>query len=197
MTINERLYNQLKQNSWLITTSQVIDLGFSKTLLTKYVKAGLLERIAPGIYIIPEEIADDMYTLSLRSEKIIFSHDTALFLNNLSERTPFEHFVTIPSNSSLSKSVLEECVCFYVKPDLYMLGVIEKTTTFGNKVRCYNAERTICDILRSRNRLNEESVLCAIKKYAASSEKDLNLLAEYAVQFRVTKTLKPYLEVLL
>ena len=69
--------------------------------------------------------------------------------------------------------------------------------TFGNKVRCYNLERTVCDVLRSRNRLNEETVLSAVKQYAASNEKDLNMLAEYAGQFRVSKVLKQYLEVLL
>jgi len=37
----------------------------------------------------------------------------------------------------------------------------------------------------------------AVKAYAASSEKDLNRLSEYAEQFHVTKALKPYLEVLL
>lgn len=197
MHINEEIYNEINKNNHIITTSQVVDLGFSKTLLTKYVKAGLLERVASGVYMMPDQAVDDMYTLSLRSEKIIFSHDTALFLNQLSERTPFEHSVTIPSNTSLSKRVLEVCVCYYIKPDLYTLGLTERSTTFGNKVRCYNSERTICDVLRSRNRLNEETVLSAIKQYAASNEKDLNMLAEYAGRFHVSKVLRQYLEVLL
>jgi len=197
MHINDKIYNELKKNNHIITTSQVVNLGFSKTLLTKYVKEGLLERVASGLYMMPDQAIDDMYTLSLRSEKIIFSHETALFLNQLSERTPFEHSVTIPSNTSLSKGVLEACICYYVKPNLHMLGMTEKITTFGNKVRCYNLERTVCDVLRSRNRLNEETVLSAVKQYAASNEKDLNMLAEYAGQFRVSKVLKQYLEVLL
>ena len=67
----------------------------------------------------------------------------------------------------------------------------------GNEVRCYNTERTICDILRSRNRLDEETVISAIKNYAVSPDKDLNLLAVYASQFGVDKVLKRYMEVLL
>ena len=62
---------------------------------------------------------------------------------------------------------------------------------------CYNVERTICDLLRSRGRLDEETVISAIKNYAASSDKDLNLLAVYASRFRVDKVLKRYMEVLL
>jgi hypothetical protein len=157
----------------------------------------LLERGRQGVYILPDSVHDDMYTLTLRTDKIIFSHDTALFLNGLSERTPFEHTVTIPSNTVLSDVLMEECNCYYVKPELYELGIVMKKTTFGNEVRCYNAERTICDLIRSRSRMDEETVISAIKNYAAYKDKDLNRLAAYAEKFRVSKIVKQYMEVLL
>lgn len=197
MDLNQKIYEEIRKNNNMITTSQVLALGYSKTLLTKYVKEGLLERSRHGIYILADSAHDDMYTLSLRSERIIFSHDTALFLNGMSERTPFTHSVTIPSNTAIPASVKDECICYYVKPELHHIGLTEKKTTFGNTVKCYNEERTICDMLRSRSRLDEETVISAVKNYAAYKEKDLNLLAVYAKQFRVSKELKRYMEVLL
>ena len=197
MKINQVIMEEIKQNNNMITTAQVVALGFSRAVLTKYVKAGLLERGRQGIYILPDSVHDDMYTLMLRSDKIIFSHDTALFLNGLSERTPFEHSVTIPSNCVLSDALKDECNCYYIKPELFEVGVTKKMTTFGNEVRCYDTERTICDLLRSRNRMDDETVISAIKKYAAYKEKDLNRLAAYAKKFRVSKILKQYMEVLL
>ncbi len=197
MNINSEIFQQMKKNNNLITTSQVLKLGYSKALLTKYVKAGLLERSSHGVYILPDAVNDDMYTLMLRSAKIIFSHDTALFLNGLSERTPFRHSVTIPSDSALPASIKDDCTCFYIKPELHGLGMIEKKTTFGNAVRCYNMERTVCDFLRSRNRCDEETVISAVKNYAAFKEKNLNLLADYARRLRVEKALRRYMEVLL
>ncbi len=197
MSINSEILQEMKKNNNVITTSQVLQLGYSKALLTKYVKAGLLERNGHGVYVLPDAVNDDMYALMLRSTKIIFSHDTALFLIGLSERTPFRHSVTIPSDSALPASIKEACVCFYVKPELHSLGMIEKKTTFSNTVRCYNMERTICDFLRSRNRCDEETVISAVKNYAASKDKDLNLLADYAKLLRVEKALKHYMEVLL
>ena len=118
----------------MITTAQVVALGFSRALLSKYVKEGLLERGRHGVYILPDSVHDDMYTLMLRSEKIIFSHDTALFLNGLSERTPFEHSVTIPSNSVLSDILMEECTCYYIKPELLTLGMVWKKTEVMKEV---------------------------------------------------------------
>ena len=197
MEINPIIYAELKKNNNVITTARVRELGFTRSLLSKYVKEGLLERSKQGVYILADSVEDDMYTLMLRSKKIIFSHDTALFLNGLSERTPFIHTVTIPSDSKLSKEAREECVCYYVKPELHQMGQITITNSFGNEVRCYNAERTICDIIRSRNRLDEETVISAIKKYADLKEKNLNLLAKYTEVFSVEKILKRYMEVLL
>lgn len=197
MYMNPKIYNELKLHNNMITTAQVVALGFSKSLLTKYLKGNLLERSRHGVYILSDTVEDDMYTLSLSSPQIIFSHDTALFLNGLSDRTPFCHSVTIPSNKTVPPSIKDECNFYYIKPDLHQLGVIEKKTTLGNIVRCYNAERTICDILRSRNRLDEETVISSIKNYVASAAKDLSLLAMYAEQFRVGKILKNYMEVLL
>lgn len=197
MEINQVIMNEIKQNNNMITTAQVVALGFSRALLSKYVKAGVLERGRHGVYILPDSVHDDMYTMMLRSDKIIFSHDTALFLNGLSERTPFEHSVTIPSDSVLSETLSEECNCYYIKPELYDLGIVKRKTTFGNEVRCYDAERTICDLLRSRNRMDDETVISAIKNYAAYKDKDLNRLAVYAEKFRVSKILKQYMEVLL
>ena len=197
MGINPQILEEIKRNNNMITTSQVVALGFSRALLSNYVKEGLLERGRHGIYILPDSVHDDMYTLMLRSEKIIFSHDTALFLNGLSERTPFAHTVTIPSNTTLPNSLKEECNCYYIKPELHQIGVIWKKTTFGNEVRCYDAERTICDLLRSRSRMDEETVISAIKNYAAFEDKKLKRLAAYAEKFNVNKVIKSYMEVLL
>ena len=126
MKVNPIILEKIKSNNNMITTAQVVKLGFSRAILSKYVKAGLLERSRQGVYILPDSIHDHMYTLMLRSNNIIFSHDTALFLNGLSERTPFLHSVTIPGNTSLPNSLIGECQCYYIKPELHLLGVIEK-----------------------------------------------------------------------
>ncbi len=197
MKINPIILEELQKKHNHITTSQVEQLGFSRTLLLKYVSNGLLERVGHGVYTLPDTIVDDMYLLQQCSDKIIFSHDTALFLNGLSDRTPFIHSVTIPSNSSLSQNTSDNCICYYIKPELHQLGVIQKNTTLGNTVYCYDMERTICDLFRSRNRCDEETVISAIKNYADYKGKDLNRLFEYASRFRTYKILKNYMEVLL
>ena len=73
----------------------------------------------------------------------------------------------------------------------------EAVTKFGNSVRCYDIERTICDFLRNRNRCDEETVISAMKNYAGYKKKDLNRLSAYAELFKVNEELRKYMEVLL
>lgn len=195
--MSEKLREAIQGYGGMISTRQVLDLGVSKTTLTNYVRSGKIERIGSGIYMLPDTIEDDMYSLSLRSKWIVFSHDSALFLNQLAERTPFSHSVTIPSNASVSKSIRQNVNCYYMKSDLYRLGFTIRKTTFGHEVPCYDRERTICDLIRSRSHYSVELITEAIKAYAGCSEKDLNRLSEYAEKFHIMEALKPYLEVLL
>ena len=67
----------------------------------------------------------------------------------------------------------------------------------GHTVIVYDPERTLCDVIRSRNKMDRQIVIEALKNYARSKEKDLHRLFRYAENFGVEKILHQYLEVLL
>jgi hypothetical protein len=77
------------------------------------------------------------------------------------------------------------------------LGKTEKSSGMGHTVITYDLERTLCDVIRSRNKIDEQIVIEALKNYARSKEKDLHRLYRYAENFGVEKILHQYLEVLL
>ena len=171
--------------------------GISKAMLYKLCKEDKIHRIVKGQYILPDDMQDELLSISKRSDKIIFSHETALFLHGISDRTPFEHTVTAPSGCIPSAAIKSECKVYYIKPELFELGKTTLITPAGNEVQAYDLERTICDVIRSRNKLGTETFLAALKMYAASPKKNLNQLNTYAKQMRVEKVLRQYLEVLL
>ena len=148
-------------------------------------------------YILPDNLEDELLSISKRSTQIIFSHETALFLHGISDRTPFEHTITAPSGCIPSAAIKAECKVYYIKPELFALGKTELKTPAGNLVPCYDLERTVCDVIRSRNKLGTETFLTALKLYAVNPKKDLNRLNTYAKQMRVANVLRQYLEVLL
>lgn len=192
-----KLKNIAEANGGIITTAKAAEAGISRAVLSKLVSNNKIQRIANGQYIFENDIQDELLSIGLRSNKIIFSHETALFLHGISDRTPFEHTVTAPSDCIPSSAISEQCKLYFVKPELFELGKITMKTTFRNKVNTYDLERTICDIVRSRNRVGTETFLSALKLYAARPDKNLNRLYDYAKQLRVSGVLRKYMEVLL
>lgn len=186
----------LAKNSGIVRTADVVRAGISRTVLCNLVKDGQLERIAHGRYIRPDDMPDELYLLQQRSAQIIFSHETALYLHNMAERTPLCHVFTIPSNRRVSASLSDGCKIYYVKPEYYNLGQCTVKSKMGNVLRVYNVERTICDILRSRSRIDSQTFAAAVKNYAAYKKQDWNKLRKYAEIFRVGNILRQYLEVL-
>ncbi len=197
MCILKQLAEISKDNGGVITTAEAGNYGIPRGALHKLCKNGDITRISRGQYIISNNIQDELYSLSLRSDKIIFSHETALFLHGLSDRTPFEHTITVPTNCSPSLQIRNECKIYHIKPDLFELGKTQVKTQFNNCVTAYDLERTVCDLIRSRNRIGTETLLAALKAYSLRTDKDLNILYDYAKQLRVLSALRQYMEVLL
>ena len=197
MEHRETLYQISKTAGGIISVSAAMAMGISRATLSKLCGQGMLQRIGRGQYILPGELPDELLSLSLRTEHLIFSHETALFLHGISDRTPFVHSITYPSNQVPSQSLRDETKVYYIKPELFGMGKINMKTPFGNEVPCYDLERTICDIVRSRSKMGTETFLAALKQYASSPKKDLNRLNHYAGQLGLTNVIRQYLEVLL
>lgn len=186
-----------KANGGIIETKVAEQHGISRAMLSKLCKEEKIHRIVKGQYVLSEDIQDELLSIAMRSKQIIFSHETALFLHGISDRTPFEHTVTAPSGCIPSAAIKSECKVYYIKQELFDLGKTTMQTPSGNAVPCYDLERTICDVIRSRNKIGTETFLAALKLYAASPQKNLNKLNTYAKQMRVANVLRRYLEVLL
>jgi predicted transcriptional regulator of viral defense system len=181
----------------IIETKIAEQHGISKAMLSKLCKDNKIHRIVRGQYILIDDIQDELFSISKRTENMIFSHETALYLHGISDRTPFEHTITVPTGYTPSPSLKSECKVYSVKPELFDLGKTILKTPAGNDVLTYDLERTICDVIRSRNKMGTETFLAALKMYAMNSKKDLNRLHDYAKKMRVANVLRQYLEVLL
>ena len=197
MTQNEQIKNLITSNDGMIQTSQVIELGISKPVLYQYIKENEMEQIAHGVYATKDTWIDSMYLVHLRCEQAVFSHETALYLHDLTDREPMEYEITVKTGYNPSKLKEDGIKVYTVKKELHGEGIVMTQTPFGHSVPVYNMERTICDIIRNRNNTEMQTLQTALKQYAKRTDKDLRLLMQYATMFRVDKILRQYLEVLL
>lgn len=197
MSATEKIIEMAKDNNGIVTTAMITAAGFSRGNIKYLCEKGIIEKSARGVYIIPEVWDDEIFNLQNRFKKGIYSHETALFLLDLTDRTPNQYHMTFPISYNLTKVKEANIQCTQCKKELYDLGVSEVKTPAGNSVFVYNAERTLCDILRTHVQVDIQLVSEAFKRYTSSKNKNIPLLSEYAKLLKVEKKLRTYLEVLL
>ena len=179
-----------------ITAEQVTAAGMHRSILRELVENKELYRFGRGLYVRSDVWEDDFYLLQRKYGRGIYSHDTALYLLGYSDRTPAQYTMTFPKGYN-SPSLKQESINIKrVVPENYSFGIIELESPCGNPLRVYNLERTLCDILRGSGS-DIQIVGSAMKKYAASKEKDIHKLMQYADQLHVKPKVLRYMEVLL
>ncbi|MEA3422272.1 MAG: abortive phage infection protein, partial [Bacillota bacterium] len=94
-------------------------------------------------------------------------------------------------------NIAERFKIYYIKKAFHQLGVETVRSYFGNPIRVYNIERTICDLIRSRNRVDVQILNEALKRFVKLKSADYSLLMDYAKKLKIEAVLKNYLEVLL
>ncbi len=180
----------------VITSAMITKMGLHRSVLTGLVDSGELVRCSRGIYMLSDAWQDDYKLLQERYSQGIISHQTALYLHGYSEQVPLSFHMTFPTNYNSPSLNSENVTVTRVIPKNYSLGITEVETPYGNKVRAYDLERTLCDIVRGSGE-NIQIIQFAMKKYASDRNHDINRLMAYAKQLRVEPKIQRYMEVLL
>ena len=184
----------MKMNNGYVTSKELDNFGVHRMYLNSMWKKGIVEKLATGIYIDSSKIEDNYYVFSLSMPNTIYSHMTALYFHGLSIKATNDRYdITVKKN--YNSKHLKNHEVFYVSEDIYELGITEVKTPMGNKVRVYDIERCICDIIRSKNRMDSEHVKYSIRAYLKRKDKDLVKLSNYANQMGIKKEVMNYIEV--
>lgn len=193
------LLKKIKDNNGIITTKEALNLGFHKDTLKALIIKGEIEKIANGLYTLPNENIDEYLYFMFRIPKGIFSHETAAYLQGLTTRIPNIYVMTVKNGDNVSrvKLIKDNIIFKYVKKEYYDIGKISITSPFGRKISIYDKERTILDIIKDKDRIDTQVFSESIKSYFSSKEKDLLKLSKYAIKMNMEQILKQYTEVLL
>ncbi len=178
-----------------ITAAQVTKAGLHRSVLQKLVKSGEIYRFGRGLYVLSSAWEDDFYLLQRKYGRGIYSHDTALYLLGCSDRAPAKYTMTFPKGYNAPSLKQEDLIVKRVIPENYELGQIQIQSPSGHIIRIYNLERTLCDILRGSGS-DIQIVVSAMKRYAASREKNIHKLLQYADKLHVKSKVLRYLEIL-
>ena len=184
----------MEANNGYVTSKELSDFGIHRMYLNIMKEKGMIEKVGNGIYIISSKIEDSYFVFNLELPKVIYSHMTALYFHGLSIKAPNDKYdITVPNNYFNYK--IKKHNVFYVNKENYELGLIEIKTPMGNYVKAYDIERCICDIIKSKNRMDLEHVKYSVKEYLKRSDKDIVKLTNYAIKMGIKKEVMNYIEV--
>lgn len=191
----ERKILNLFKNGYL-TTKGVNDNNIPRFYLTKLIKEDKIERVSRGVYIKKNELVDEFVILQSKSKNAIYSNTTALYLHGFSNRIPIKYDITINSgyNGSLQKE--DNVNLFYTKREILELGVINYKLNSGNIIRVYDLDKTICDIIKNKKKIDAEIFNKAIREYFYSKKKNTLKLYEYAKKMNIYNKVRDTFEVL-
>ena len=195
---NQKRVDELIKNSGdIITAKQVTEAGFHRGILSRLVETYDLVKVARGVYMKPSAWEDEMFLIQHRFSKGIFSHETALYLHGMTDRTPARFTMTFPWGYNATAIKNTNIIMKRTIKGLYEFGIAELISPIGNTIQAYDIERTLCDIVRGNNACDIQIVNHAMKHYAESKTKDIQKLMSYAAKLRVKAKILTYMEILL
>lgn len=180
-----------------VTSSEARARGLQNRELSAAVDRGVLVKVERGLYCTPETWEDDYLAAQHRFARGYFSHDTALYLLGLSDSAPESLTMSFPRGYNVSSAKKSAIITKSSPEGLHDFGSVEVRTPYGNTVRAYDAERTLCDMLRGTSSPDLQLLSPAFRFYLSSSARNLPKLQFRAETLGVASKVRRYLEVLL
>jgi predicted transcriptional regulator of viral defense system len=160
--------------------------------LKRLMENALIEKIRYGYYqwLDTDNLSEARLIKTLFPDGVL-TMDTALFYHGYSDRTPSVWHIAVSKDSGKSRFKIDYPFVhpYFVEPALLDIGLVSGDID-GNTIRIYDKERTICDCLRYRNKMDREIFNKAIRSYVNDTSKNIPRLMEYARALRVTETTK-------
>lgn len=181
----------LRENKNVVTCKMLLENGFTKYQIKKMVKEGVLNHIAHGLYGLNEDLEDEFYIYQKNNAYIVYSNETALYLHNLTDRYPRPLCVTTKRGYHIRNDKLK---VYYVKEELLNYCVVEILSPQGNPVYVYDIERTICEIVKNKNRIDQQVYVQGLQNYFLKGNPNLRKLAKIAKVLNIQQKLMDIIE---
>ena len=191
-----KIKNKFEQNGGYITRKEINEARIPSWFLSDFVRKNSLIKVSPGYYVSNTYLVDDYYFLQKRYPKYIFSGMSALYLLHMTDKIPTDIEVVAPQGYNPSRHKIDNLQIRKISDkEIYNLGIIEVENMFGNLVRVYDEERTICDLIKYRNKYDGETFIKALKTYKRKSNNQIKLF-KYAKIMGIEKKVYEIMEVI-
>jgi predicted transcriptional regulator of viral defense system len=189
-----KIINYLKKKKYA-TMKELRDQGFQTRDIKALKEQGKIDKIKSGLYKYSDvSYANEGFVDVCKSvPKGVICLISAMDYHYLSAINPDKIHIAIPHSEKEIDIAYPPVKFYYFRDSFFELGIQEIQTEMGS-FKIYNAEKTICDMFRYRNKLGEDIALEGLKNYLKRKDANINKLWEYAIKCRVKTIVQPYIK---
>ncbi len=170
--------------------------GLPTVVLTRLVAAGKIERVARGIYSLPNRKISahrSLAEVALRVPRGVVCLLSALRVHEIGTQAPFEVWLAVPNN--VVEPRLDQPALRIVRmSESTLTEGVERVTVDGIHVPLFNAAKTVADCFKYRNKIGIDVALEALHEGWRQKRFTMDELSRYAAINRVANVMRPYLE---
>jgi predicted transcriptional regulator of viral defense system len=196
-THTQRVLNLLVQKG-MLRPNDLDAIGAPRVVLTRMMTKGLLEKIGPGIYCLPQSQSSEnesLVTIATKVPQAVFCLLTALQFHELTTQLPRQIWIAMPRGSHTPKIDFPPIRMVQFTGDAYSEGV-EVVERDQVALRVYCVAKTVADCFKHRNKIGLDVALEALKDARSKKKATADDLWRYAKICRVSNVMRPYLEVI-
>ena len=165
-------------------------------VLSRLVAAGKLERVARGVYSLPGRALSEHRSLAevaLRAPRGVVCLLSALRVHGIGTQAPFEVWLAIPPHTPTPRLDQPSLRVVRMSGPALTEGV-EPIDIDGVRVPVFNANKTVADCFKYRNKIGVDVALEALRDGWAQRKLTMDALWHYDAVNRVANVMRPYLE---
>jgi len=187
-----------KESGGVARIQTLQEAGMTYYSLNALLEKGLVSRVKQGVYRLEsgEESADEMVEVARMVPNGVFCLYSACTYYELTTFVSGFHHLAIPKKSRVTLPPYPPIQLYYWADAPYNLG-IEAVEIWGGTIRMYNIEKTVCDMVKFRNKIGMDTVKEVLHNYVRRKDRRIHLLNQYARQMNIAGVLSNYLDILL
>jgi predicted transcriptional regulator of viral defense system len=190
-----RLRTKLKR-AGALRARELEAAGIARAQLSRLVAAGKLQRLARGLYALPEYQGTEhtaLQNVAKRAPQAVFCLLTALRLHELTTQTPFEVWIAIGNKDHPPRMDYPPLRVVRFSAESLRFGV-EVRRVAGGSVKVNRVAKTVADCFKFRNKIGLDVALEALREARRARKVTADDLWRCARINRVANVMRPYME---
>lgn len=169
--------------------------GINNYDISKLIAEGILEKLYQGVYTIGDIEKLKLTDINVIIENGIVSLTSSAFYYKLTNQEEGKITITLNRDQKPPKIPYDLFSYYYTTSKFFDIGlkIIDQN---GRKLKIYDVERTVCDIIRHRSKYESCLIKEVMENYLKRKDVDIDKLLMYSKELRIHNVVIQYLEIL-